>query len=168
MKLIRIPLVAIVLALSVAAHADPKLGVCDSQRAFESSEFGKKTKAALTAERDRKQKLLDDERDQVTKMRDELDKARNTLTDEALTKRQEELRRRIAALQVSFEKVQREMNEREEQVMHEMAARVQEAAGKIAEREHLDLVVEKSQAMAARGARDLTDDVIRELDRKRD
>jgi outer membrane protein len=80
----RTTLFALVIASGMLAPtlalADTKVAYVDLQRALEETEDGKKAKAKLKSDFDRKQKELDDKQEELKKMKDALDKKATSRT----------------------------------------------------------------------------------------
>src|SRR5579862_603198 len=99
----RTKLCALILLGSFAAPtfalADTKVAYVDLQRALEETEDGKKAKAKLKSDFDRKQKELDDKQEELKKMKDALDKKAALMKPEALQKEQADFQNRFVELQ---------------------------------------------------------------------
>src|ERR1043166_1501472 len=108
----RIPLLAFV-ALAASslvslaprrAAAETKLAFVDLQRALEETEDGKKAKAKLKSDFDRKQKELDDKQEELKKMKDALDKKASLMKPEALQKESKDFQDRFVELQQTYQR----------------------------------------------------------------
>src|SRR5688572_31564274 len=67
-----------------SAAAEGKMAFVDLQRALEETEDGKKAKAKLKSDFDRKQKELDEKQEELKKMKEALDKKASLMKPEAL------------------------------------------------------------------------------------
>src|SRR5262245_9593685 len=90
---------AATIAFGRLAHAESKYAFVDLQRALEETEDGKKAKAKLKSDFDRKQKELDDKQEELKKMKDALDKKAQLMKPEALAKEQKDFQDRFVELQ---------------------------------------------------------------------
>src|SRR5436190_19028205 len=106
-------LFALVFALgtlsSTAALADTKIAVVDLQRALEETDDGKKAKAKLKADFDKKQKELDEKQEELKKMKENIDKKAQVMKPEALAKEQKDFQERFVELQAIYARLQKDL-----------------------------------------------------------
>ena len=144
------------------AHAETKLAYVDLQRALEETEDGKKAKAKLKSDFDRKQKELDDKQEELKKMKESLDKKAALMKPEALQKESKEFQDRFVELQQTYQRLQQDLAQREQQATRGIFTGLQSVVGQIAEREKLSLVLEKNAAVVwGQPSLDITNEVIR-------
>ncbi len=144
------------------ALADVKLAYVDLQRALEETEDGKRAKAKLKSDFDRKQKELDQKQDELKKMKEDLDKKSSMMKPEALAKEQQDFQQRFVQLQEIYARLQRDLAAKEQEATHGIFAKLTTVVGKIAEREHLSLVLERSASVVwGLPSLDITNEVIR-------
>src|SRR5437016_9198934 len=84
-------------------------GYVDLQRALEETEDGKKAKAKLKSDFDRKQKELDEKQEDLKKMKEAFDKKAQLMKPEALQKEQKELQDRFVELQNIYARLQKDL-----------------------------------------------------------
>src|SRR5919201_43388 len=89
-------------AIENGARADQKIAYVDLQRALEETEEGKRAKAKLKSDFDKKQKELDARQEELKKMKSDLDKQAPILKPDALQKKQQELQEKLVALQETY------------------------------------------------------------------
>src|SRR4051812_44361216 len=89
-------------ALEQVARAEQKIAYVDLQRALEETEEGKRAKAKLKSDFEKKQKELDARQEELKKMKADLDKQSNILKPEALQQKQQELQGKLIALQETY------------------------------------------------------------------
>jgi outer membrane protein len=144
------------------AWAEAKYAFVDLQRALEETEDGKKAKAKLKADFDRKQKELDDKQEELKKMKENLDKKAAIMKPEALAKEQKDFQDRFVELQSTYARLQRDLASKEQDATRGIFTKLQSVVGKIAERDHFSMVLEKNAAVVwGQPSLDLTNEVIR-------
>jgi outer membrane protein len=148
-------------AIPSLAWADTKYAFVDMQRALEETEDGKKAKARLKAEFDRKQKELDDRQEEIKKMKDALDKKAAIMKPEAIEKDKNELQKRFVELQEIYARLQRDLAAKEQDTTRPIMTKIQTVVSRIAERDHFAMVLEKSVVMWGQPSLDITNEVIR-------
>jgi len=149
-------------AAPTLALADTKMAFVDLQRALEETEDGKKAKAKLKADFDRKQKELDEKQDELKKLKDAFDKKAQLMKPEALQKEQQDLQNRFGDLQATYARLQKDLAQREQEATHGIFTKLQLVVGKIADREHFSMVLEKNAAVVwGQPSLDITNEVIR-------
>jgi outer membrane protein len=139
-----------------------KYAYVDLQRALEETEDGKKAKSKLKADFDRKQKELDDKQEELKKLKEALDKKAAVMKPEALAKEQKDFQDRFVDLQQVYARLQRDLATKEQDATRGIFAKLQAVVGKIAERDHFSMVLEKNAAVVwGQPSLDITNEVIR-------
>ena len=160
-KLLAFMLLGSFLAPTVAL-AEPKLAVVDLQRALEETEDGKKAKAKLKADFDRKQQELDAKQDELKKMKDDLDKKLPLMKPEAADAEKKKFQDRFVELQQTYQRLQQDLAKKEQDATSGIFRKLSTVVGTIAEREHFAMVLEKNSAVVwSQPALDITNEVIR-------
>src|SRR4030095_8270887 len=164
--MIRTSLVAFTLlgsfAISSAARAESKYAYVDLQRALEETDDGRKAKAKLKADFDKKKKELDEKQEELKKMKESLDKKAGVMKPEALAKDQKEFQDRFVELQAIYARLQKDLAEKEQTATRDIFAKLKAEVGKIAEREKFAMVLEKNAAVVwGQPSLDITNEVIR-------
>ena len=157
--------VSLVLGLALLApklaRAD-KFAVVDLQRALEETEDGKKAKAKLKSDFERKQKELDDKQEEIKRLKDALDKKRNIMKPEALQKEEQDLQTRFVELQQTYARLQRDLAQKEQDATRGIFTKLQGVVGKIAQASGFDVVLERNSAVVwGKDSLDITNEVIR-------
>jgi outer membrane protein len=139
-----------------------KYAFVDLQRALEETEDGKKAKDRLKSDFDRKQKELDQKQEELKKMKEALDKKAAIMKPESLAKEQKDFQDRFVELQSTYARLQRDLASKEQDATRGIFTKLQQVVGKIAEREHFALVLEKNNAVVwGQPSLDITNEVIR-------
>jgi outer membrane protein len=145
-----------------AVAAESKYAFVDLQRALEETEDGKKAKAKLKSDFDRKQKELDDKQEELKKMKESLDKKAALMKPEALQKEQKDFQDRFVDLQQTYQRLQQDLAKREQDATRSIFSGLQSVVGTIAEREHFQMVLERNAAVVwGQPSLDITNEVIR-------
>jgi outer membrane protein len=145
-----------------AALAETKIAVVDLQRALEETDDGKKAKAKLKADFDRKQKELDDKQEELKKMKEDLDKKLPLMKAEAAQAEQKKFQDRFVELQGIYARLQKDLAGKEQEATAGIFRGLQGVVGQISEREHFDVVLEKNSAVVwGKPSLDITNEVIR-------
>ncbi|HEY7956845.1 MAG: OmpH family outer membrane protein [Polyangia bacterium] len=160
-KLLAFILLGSFLAPTVAL-AEPKLAVVDLQRALEETEDGKKAKAKLKADFDRKQQELDAKQDELKKIKEDLDKKLPLMKPEAADAEKKKFQDRFVELQQTYQRLQQDLAKKEQDATSGIFRKLSTVVGTIAEREHFAMVLEKNSAVVwSQPALDITNEVIR-------
>jgi len=162
----RTQIFAVILAGSflapVVALAETKYAFVDLQRALEETEDGKKAKAKLKSDFDRKQKELDEKQENLKKKKEAFDKKAQLMKPEALQKEQKELQEDFVELQNIYARLQKDLAQKEQEATRGIFGKLQTVVGKIAEKEHFAMVLEKNAAVVwGQPSLDITNEVIR-------
>jgi outer membrane protein len=144
------------------AHADAKLAFVDLQRALEETDDGRKARAKLKSDFDKKQKELDEKSEELKKLKDGIDKKAALMKPEALQKEQKDFQDRFVELQQVYQRLQQDLAQREQQATEGIVTGLQTVVGKIADREKFTMVLAKNSAVVwGQPSLDITNEVIR-------
>lgn len=167
MKMIYV-LVGLALAANVA-HAEFKMGFVDTQKAIQDSKAGKKAKAEMEKEGDKKKKELDKKKDDIEKMKADIEKKRSVLSEEAYNKRAQEFQEEMYKFQQSVQKSQNELQKKENELLAPIAEKMKTIIEKLAKAKGMSMVLQTNpvQQNVVFGTDDvnLTKDVITEMDK---
>ena len=139
-----------------------KLGYVDLRRALYETEDGRKARANLKKDFDKKQKELDEQQEEVKKAIEDLNKKRTLLPAETVRQKEAELQERVGKVQQTYMRHQQELAGKEEEATQPIVERLQRIIGKIAAAENFTMVLDKSAGVVlAKPHLDLTNEVIR-------
>src|SRR6266545_205662 len=96
-------------AARAAQAADDKIAYVDLQRALEETNDGKKAKATLKSDFDKKQKELDAKQEELKKAKEDFDKKSSLMKEDAKQKAAGELQQRFVQLQETFGRLQKDL-----------------------------------------------------------
>jgi len=162
---------ALALIFSGSALAQPALpvGVFDLQKVFSDSKRGKEVKRALEADFKKRQDELKKKEDEIKKLSTELRQlaSSGSAKQDDLRKRDENLKNKVMAYQEQLGKYNNEMRVAEEQKMKPLMDSVVKIAEEQAKQRGYILVLEtqRSGVVFALEALDMTNDIIKALDR---
>jgi len=165
MRSIAIP-AAIALALlapRAVRAADMKIGYVNLQQAVNEVDEGKTAKAALKKEFDQKQKFLDEKQNELKKFKEDFDKQSVVMSDEAKREKQAEFDRKLMETQGVFVQMQKELSEREREIMKGIFDKMEAVIREIADAESFNFVFEQQNAglIVAPKQFDLTGELVR-------
>jgi len=139
-----------------------KLGFVDLRRALAETDDGKKARATLKRDFDKKQKELDEQQEEVKKAIEDLNKKRTLLPAETVRQKEAELQERVGKVQQTYMRHQQDLAGKEEEATQPIVERLQRIIGKIAAAENFTMVLDKNAGVVfAKPHLDLTNEVIR-------
>ena len=166
-------MLALAMAVGVPAWGtELKIGVVETQKILDGTKSGKKIKDSLAEYVKVRQKLLEQEEEDLKKMQDDLVKQGAVLSPEAKKEKEESLRRRMLEFQRKYDQLNQEVQAKKKEVLEEFNKTIEQIVGSIADKEKITLVMEKSGNGSGSGiiyshpSLDLTERVIKELDAK--
>lgn len=160
----------VILALSLVsgyALAQTKIAVVDPQKILRFSKEGKKILSELEAYKSRKEAEIQRRSKEVKKLEDKIATQRLTLSQEALNKLMEELDRKKTALKRYVEDAQKELTKLQQEKFMAFQRTARRVVEKVAKTKGIDIVFDRMQSgiVYNNPAIDITNDVIKELDR---
>ena len=166
-------MIAIVLAVWAPAWgAELKVGVVEPQKILDGTKSGKKIKDSLAEYVKVRQKLIDQEEEDLKKIEEDLVKQGAVLSPEAKKEKEESFCRRMVEYQRKVQQLNQEVQAKKKEVLDEFNKTIEQIVRSIADKEKITLVVEKSDNGAgsliiySHPSLDLTERVMKELDAK--
>ena len=164
-------LAAVALALAVpqaARAAEVKIGYVNLQQAVTEVEEGKAARDVLTKEFDQKQKMLDDKQNELKRMKDDLDKQMVVMSDEAKREKAVEFERKVNEMQQVYVQMQKDLQEREREMMKVIFDKMEGVIKDIATAEGYAYVFEQQNAglMVAPPQSNMTQELVRRYNAK--
>jgi len=147
----------------LARAEDIKIGYVDMQRAVAETEDGKKARASLKKVFDQKQKELDEQQEALKKKKEDFDKKRTLLSADKVREKEMELQGDFEKVQQSYLRHQRDLQEKEGEVMQKILERMNRIINKIAGAENFTMILDsqRSGLVFAKPQFDLTNELIR-------
>ncbi len=154
---------------SAAAPAPAaQIGVVDFQRLFGETDAGKKARESLGTFMKNRQELIQLEQKDLQRMEDDLRKQATVLSANARKDREEQFQRRMMEYQQKANEMNREVQEKQKEVLEAFRERAEKVVGRLAQKLHLAVVVEKgrgSPTLYNDASLDITDKVIEEFNK---
>ncbi len=146
MALLLVVFMVVGLAASGAAAEGLKVGVVDLQKAMALSEAGQKAKAVFQKKVDRVQKDLKAKQDELALLKDELDRQSSLLSDEARMEKQSSYQVGLKDFKRRYEDAQEELRREDAKLSEKILKELQVVIDDYGEKEHYDLILEKTQS----------------------
>jgi outer membrane protein len=153
--------VALLLALAPAARAETRIAVVDFQRAGNECDEGKAATAQLQKEKDDKLKTFKAKQADFDTMRADFDKQQSVLSDAVKQQKTADLQKKGEELQQTLMQLQQELAVREEEVTRGVADRLSAVVKEVADKEGIQVVLNKAVVVYSPESLDLTNEVIR-------
>jgi outer membrane protein len=153
---------SLLLAVSFAHAADTKIGFVDMQKAIQATSAGKKAKAELETEFNKKKKELEKKEADLKKMGEDLERKKSVLSEEVLGKKQAEFQEEMLKYRDVVQKSQVEIQKKERDLTAPILDKMRKTIEVMAKEKGYTLILENSQMVlfAVKDA-DLTEDVIK-------
>lgn len=161
--LIAAAVAALFVAPASLARADLRLGFVDMHRAVGEVADGRAAKAKLKKEYDTRQKELDEKQEEIKEMEADLKSRGDAMSEDAKKKAQDDLNEKVMEVTRLYQKLQKELADKEQNALKGIFGRMSDIIRNIAESEGLTMVFEKSDSslLYAQPSLDLTNEVIR-------
>jgi outer membrane protein len=144
--------------------AEQKIAYVDLQRALEETNEGKKARAALKAEFEKKQKELEQRQEELKRLKADIDRQRSTLKPEVIAAKDQELQQKVAQLQETWGRLQQDMRRKEAESMQRILQKMKAMIALIAQARDMTYVFDRSSGLLyAPLSLDLTDELIQKF-----
>jgi outer membrane protein len=161
-------LVLLSLLLSVSVFAQTKVGIINIQKVIRTIKEGKAVNTTLTKSFKSKEKQLKAEEAKIKKQQEAYQKQTMLLSGEAKAKKEQEIRKAIAELQKKTMAYQKEIQKQEAQLKKPILDKLKPIIDSVSSKKGVDLTFEISSSpiVYAKTQVDITDEVIKEYDKK--
>ena len=152
-----------------SAFAQSTIAVVDIQKAIQTSEQGKKAKALMEGEFNKRKKELDKKQDDIKKMQADLEKRISVLSEEVAEKKKFELQEEMMRFQKVVAENQLEIQNKEKSVLEPIITKLRRVIEKIATDKKISVVFERgNQSLVyADKSLDITDEVIKAFEKEK-
>jgi outer membrane protein len=153
---------------SSGAKVEGTIGLVDPARVLNDSNAGKKAKESLGTFSKNRQALIEIEEKELRRMEEDFVKQATVLSPAAKNEREQVFRRRVAEYQQKAAELNREVQEKQKEVLDGFREKVEIVVGKVAKRQGLLVVIDKGKggpAIYGNDELDITDQVIEEFNR---
>lgn len=150
------------------AHSDVGIGVIDAQRILNETQAGQRAKESLSGFVKNRQELIQLEEKELKRMEESLIKQASVLSANARKEREEKFRLRMIQYQKKAAELNREVQEKQREVLEEFRGEVEKVVTRLAKELGLVVVIEKgqgSQTIYSDTSVDISDKVIQEFNR---
>lgn len=151
------------------AKIEGKIGLVDPAKLLSDSSAGKKAKDSLTAFSKNRQALIEIEEKELRRMEEDFVKQASVLSAAAKNEREQIFRRRMAEYQQKAGELNREVQEKQKEVLDAFRDKIELVVGKVAKRHGLQVVIDKGKGgptLYGDGGLDITGEVIEEFNRE--
>ena len=166
-------LLAALLAVSGCAAGgvkfEGKIGVVDPTRVLSETNHGKKAKDSLSAFSKNRQALIEMDEKELRRMEEDFGRQASVLSATAKREREEQFRRRVAEYQQKAGEMNREVQEKQKDVLEGFREKVGLIVGKVSKRLGLQVVMDKGKGgptLYSDEGLDITGQVIDEFNRE--
>lgn len=152
-----------------SAQLSERIGVVDPERVLSETDIGKRAKESLNLFVKDRQALIELERKEIRRMEDELVAQRSILSPDARKEREAQLRRRMLEYQQKVTEMNKEVQEKQQELLSDFRKRIQRAVSRVAADQGLIIVIEKgrdSSTLYHDARLDISDQVIQLLNRE--
>lgn len=154
---------------SAAFAADSKVGFVDVQKAVQATAAGKKAKASMDTEYNKRKKELEKKNQDIVKMGQDLEKKKAVMAEEAFNRKVVEFQEE----QLKFQKVvadnQLEIQKKEKELVEPILEKMKKVIDKVAAEKGFSVVLQKQgdNVLFAQKDADLTDAVVQAYEKEK-
>jgi outer membrane protein len=150
---------------AVAVKAEVKVGFVDLQKAIQSTSAGKKAKAELEGEFNKRKKEFEKQDADLKKAADELVKKKAVLSEEAFAKKQNELQEEMLKFREAVSQSQFEIQKKQQDLTTPILEKIRKTVAKIAKEKGYTMVAESGTGILySEPNADLTSEVIKSFE----
>lgn len=168
MKKMGLVLMSLMIASSLNIFAaDTKFAYVDLQKAIQSTTAGKKAKAELEAEFNKRKKDIEAKQADIKKMGEDLEKKKGVLSDEAMQKKQAEIQEEMMKYQELVGKNQVEIQKKQNDLTAPILEKMKNILDKVAKAEGYTVVLEKNEqsVLWIKAEYNITDKLVQEFEK---
>ena len=151
------------------AKVDGKIGVVDPARVLSNTNAGKKAKDSLTIFSKNRQALIEMDEKELRRMEEDFGRQASVLSATARREREEQFRHRVAEYQQKAGEMNREVQEKQKDVLEGFREKVGLMVGNVSKRLGLQVVIDKGKGgptLYSDEGLDITGQVIDEFNRE--
>jgi outer membrane protein len=151
------------------AKIEGKIGVVDPARVLNETNSGKKAKDSLSTFSKNRQALIEMDEKELRRMEEDFGRQASVLSPTAKREREEQFRRRVAEYQQKAGEMNREVQEKQKDVLDGFREKVGLVVGKVSKRLGLQVVIDKGKGgptLYSDEGLDITGQVIDEFNRE--
>lgn len=160
-------ILTLALVVPQAYGAEGKIGYMDVQKAIQSTKAGKKARAELEKDFEKKKKSIQDKEKDLQKMQQDLEKKSMALSEEVKMRKEAEFRDEMLKYREMVGKSQTEIQARERDLTAPILEKLKKAVEKVAKDKELSIVLERAEhsVVWADSSLDITDEVVKAFEK---
>jgi outer membrane protein len=143
-----------------------KIGYVDVKKIFDNYDEAKKTEEAFKKEVDEAQKNLDKLQEEVKKMQEDYEKKKGMMKPDEQTKKENELKVKIQELSKKWMETKQKLDDRGKELENQIFEDIKKAIADYAKKNGFSMVVDSRLILYGESAVDLTNEVIKLLNKK--
>ncbi|MFN4227444.1 MAG: OmpH family outer membrane protein [Candidatus Ratteibacteria bacterium] len=143
-----------------------KIGYIDIKKVFDNYEEAKKTEANFKKEVDDAQKDLDKLEGDIRKMQEDYEKKKNMMKPEEQAKKEKEIKDKIQELSKIYLETKQRLDEKGKTLESQIFENIKKAISEYAKKNGYSIVVDSRMILYGENAVDLTDEIIKILNKK--
>ncbi len=155
------------IGMSAGAYAELKIAVLNTQRAVIESDEAKRMIEKIRSELDRDESTVRALGEEIQKATARLQKDGDTLSSSEKRRLQKEIEDKQIDYQFQVNKLQKEVNDRQQEIFAALAPKVDTVLKEMIEKEKYDMIVQRSNLLYIKQEFDITRQVTENLNKKR-
>jgi outer membrane protein len=170
MKVLVKALIGLLVMGSLAAQsAEIKIGYIDLQKAIQTTSAGKKAKAELESEFNKRKKDIEGKESDIKKMTEDMEKKKAVLSEEAMQKKQMEVQEEMMKYRELVGKNQVEIQKKERDLTAPILEKMRTIIDKMAKNDSYTVILEKNEqsVLWVKGDIDITEKVVAEFEKQK-
>lgn len=167
MKKVFLVVVSLFSLSGISFASEAKFGYVDLQKAIQSTTVGKKAKAELEAEFNRRKKDIETMQSDIRKKGEDLEKKKGVLSDEAMQKKQAEIQEEMMKYQELVGKNQIEIQKKQSDLTSPILEKMRTVLDKLAKSDGYSVIFEKNEQsiLWIKAEFNLTDKLVQEFEK---
>lgn len=156
------------LCVATSAHAELKIAVVNMQKAIQGSAAGKKAKAELEGDFEKKKKELQKKEADLKKMSEDLERKKSVMSEEAFQQKQAGFQEEMMKFRQTVGNNQMEIQKKEQDLTAPIIDKMRKVIAKIAKEKSYNLVMESNaMILHADAGLDITDEVMKAFEKEK-
>ncbi|KYG65750.1 hypothetical protein AZI86_01350 [Bdellovibrio bacteriovorus] len=160
--------IGLMLLTTSFAQADIKIAIVDMQKVVQSSSAGKKAKATLEEEFNKKKKELEKKEAELKKMNDDIEKKKAVMSEDALQKRHQEFQGEMMKYRELVNKSQGEIQKRQSELAAPIMEKISKVLDRMMKEKAYDLILENNPGiLRSVSSMNISDEVLKEIEKEK-
>lgn len=156
------------LLTTTSARAEFKIAVVNMQKAIQGSAAGKKAKAELEGDFEKKKKELQKKEADLKKMSEDLERKKSVMSEEAFQQKQANFQEEMMKFRQVVGTNQMEIQKKEQDLTAPIIDKMRKVISKIAKEKGYSMVIENTaMVLHADASLDITDDVLKAFEKEK-